>query len=56
MAKEKQENGLETGIKSDGSIDVAVEQKEDNLVSETTKTLKVSKKAKARFEKLLSEL
>jgi large subunit ribosomal protein L19 len=42
MAKEKQENGLETGIKSDGSIDVAVEQKEDNLVSETTKTLKIS--------------
>ena len=42
MAKEKQENELETGIKSDGSIDVAVEQKEDNLVSETTKTLKIS--------------
>ena len=42
MAKEKQENELETGIKSEGSIDVAVEQKEDNLVSETTKTLKIS--------------
>ena len=42
MAKEKQENVLETGIKADGSIDVAVEQKEKNLVSETTKTLSVS--------------
>ena len=42
MAKEKQENELETTIKTDGSIDVAVEQKEENLVSETTKTIKVS--------------
>ena len=42
MAKEKQENELETSIKADGSIDVAVEQKEDNSVSETTKTLSVS--------------
>jgi len=42
MAKEKQENELETGIKADGSIDVAVEQKENNLVSETTKTISVS--------------
>ena len=42
MAKEKKENELETGIKSDGSIDVAVEQKEDNLVSETTKTISFS--------------
>ena len=33
MAKEKQENELETSIKSDGSIDVAVEQKGENLVS-----------------------
>ena len=41
MAKEKQENELETVTKVDESIDVAVEQKEDNLVSETTKTLKV---------------
>ena len=39
MAKEKQEKELETGSKADGSIDVAVEQKEKNLVSETTKTL-----------------
>ena len=42
MAKAKQENELETSIKSDVSIDVSVEQKEDNLVSETTKTLKIS--------------
>ena len=35
MAKEKQENDLETGIKADGSIDVAVEQNEKNLVSDT---------------------
>jgi len=27
MAKEKQENELETGVKTDGSIDVAVEKK-----------------------------
>ena len=42
MAKEKQENELETGIKADGSIDVAVEKEEKNLVSETTKTIRVS--------------
>ena len=42
MAKEKQKNGLETDIKADGSIDVAVEDKEENLVSETTKTLSFS--------------
>jgi len=42
MAKEKQENELETGIKADGSIDVAVEKEEKNLVSETTKTISVS--------------
>ncbi len=41
MAKEKQENELETGIKADGSIDVAVE-KEKKLVSETTKTISFS--------------
>ena len=43
MAKETQENVLETGIESDESIDVAVEQKEKNLVYETTKTLSGSK-------------
>ena len=42
MAKEKQENELETAIETDGSIDVAVEQKEKNLVSETKKTISVS--------------
>ena len=42
MAKEKQENELETGIKDDGSIDVAIEQKEKNIVSETTKTISYS--------------
>ena len=39
MAKEKQENELETGAKTEGSIDVTVEQKEEQLVSLTKKTL-----------------
>ena len=42
MAKEKQEKELETGSKADVSIDVAVEQKEKNTVSETTQTLSAS--------------
>ena len=42
MAKEKQENELETGMKADGSVDVAVEKEEKNLVSETTKTISFS--------------
>ena len=42
MAKEKQEKKLETGIKADASVDVAVEQKEKNTVSETTQTLSAS--------------
>jgi len=42
MAKEKQENELETGAKAEATIDVSVEQKEENLVSETTKTLSFS--------------
>ena len=42
MAQEKQENELETGIKPDESIDIAVETKEKSLVSETTKTIGVS--------------
>ena len=41
MAKEKQENELETSIKTGASNDVAVEQEEKNLVS-TTKTISVS--------------
>ena len=39
MAKEKQENELETTIKTDGSIDVEVEQNEKKLVSEITQTI-----------------
>ena len=42
MAKEKQENELETGINADASVDVAVEQTEKNTVSETTQTLSAS--------------
>ena len=42
MVKEKQENELETGIKAEVSIDAAVEQKEKNSVSESSKTLSVS--------------
>ena len=42
MAKEKQEKELETSIKADGSIDLEVQQEEKNLVSETSKTIKVS--------------
>ena len=42
MAKEKQENELETSVKADESIDVAVEKEEKTLVSETKKTISVS--------------
>ena len=42
MAKEKQEKDLETVIKADASVDVAVEQKEKNTVSETRQTLSAS--------------
>ena len=42
MAKEKQEKELETVINADASVDVAVEQKEKNMVSETTQTLSAS--------------
>ena len=42
MAKEKQEKELETSIKADASVDVAVEKKEKNTVSETTQTLSAS--------------
>ena len=42
MAKEKQEKDLETAIKADSSVEVAVEQKEKNTVSETTQTLSAS--------------
>ena len=42
MAKEKQEKELETAIKAEESVNVAVEQKEKNTVSETTQTLSAS--------------
>ena len=42
MAKEKQENELETGVKADLSVDMTVEKEEKKLVSETTKTNSVS--------------
>ena len=42
MANEKQEKELETGTKADASVDVAVEQKEKNMVSKTTQTLSAS--------------
>ncbi len=42
MAKEKQEKDLETSIKADASVDVAVEQKDKNTVSETTQTFSAS--------------
>jgi len=42
MAKEKQEKELETSIQADASVDVAVEQKEKNTVSENTQTLSAS--------------
>ena len=42
MAKENQEKELETVINTDASVDVAVEQKEKKMVSETTQTLSAS--------------
>ena len=42
MAKETQENELETSTKADESIDVTVGKEEKNLVSETTKTISFS--------------
>ena len=42
MAKEKQEKELETAIKADESVDVAVEPKEKKVVSETSQTLSAS--------------
>ena len=42
MAKEKQENELETVINADASVDATVERKEKNMVSETTQTLSAS--------------
>ena len=42
MSKEKQEKELETAIAADASVDVSVEQKEKNTVSENTQTLSAS--------------
>ena len=42
MAKEKQEKELETAIKADASVDVAVAQKGKDTVSETTQILSAS--------------
>ena len=39
MAKEKQENELGTNIKADESTDAAVEKKEKNVVSKSTKRM-----------------
>ena len=57
MANEKQEKNLETGSKADASVDVAVEQKEKNMVSETTQTLNASNLIKEfESEQLKKEL
>ena len=60
MAKEKQEKELETTIQADASVDVAVEQKEKNMVSETTQTLSASNLIKefenAQLKKELPEI
>ena len=42
MAKEKQEKELETGTNADASVDVAVEQTGEKMVSETKQTLSAS--------------
>ena len=42
MAKEKQEKELGTTINTEASVDVAVERKEKNMVSEITQTLSAS--------------
>ena len=57
MAKEKQEKDLATGIEADASVDVAVEQKEKNTVSETTQTLSASNLIKEfEYDQLKREL
>ena len=57
MAKEKQEKELETGIKADSSVDVAVEPKEKNTVSEAKQTLSASNLIKGfENEQLKKEL
>ena len=60
MAKEKQENELETVINADASIDATVERKEKKMVSETTQTLSASNLIKefenAQLKKELPEI
>ena len=57
MAKEKQEKELETVINTDASVDVEVEQKEKNTVSETTQNLSASNLIKEfETEQLKKEL
>ena len=60
MAKEKQENELETVINADASVDATVERKEKNMVSETTQTLNASNLIKefenAQLKKELPEI
>ncbi len=57
MAKDKQEKALETSITADASVDVKVEQKEKNMVSETTQNLSASNLIKEfESEQLKKEL
>ena len=60
MAKEKQENELETVINADAAVDSTVERKEKNMVSETTQTLNASNLIKefenAQLKKELPEI
>ena len=57
MAKEKQEKDLETATEAEVSVDVLVEQKEKNMVSETTHTLNASNLIKEfESEQLKKEL
>ena len=57
MAKEKQENELETVAKTEESIDVTVEQKEEQLISLTTKKVSGSNLIKGfEDEQLKKEL
>ena len=57
MAKEKQGKELETGNEADASVDVAVEQKEKYMVSETPQTLSASNLIKEfESEQLKKEL
>ena len=60
MANEKQEKELDTGIKAEASVDVAVEQKEKNMDSDSTPTLSASNLIKefenAQLKKELPEI